>query len=252
MNISNLKKYLKKYKSGDISENEIVQHLKGLATENLDFAHVDHHRSLRKGFPEVIYSEGKTNEQILKITESILKRNDIFMATRATPDNYTYLKAVHKNIVYYPNARIISIPVPHTAKKTKGNTILVVSAGTADIPIAEEAAVTARIIGNDVKTIFDIGVAGIHRLLEYTDEFQKAQVIVVVAGMEGALASAVGGLTDKPVIAVPTSIGYGTGFGGIAALMSMLNSCASGVTVVNIDNGFGAGFAASLIVRSSK
>ncbi len=248
MNESNFKKYLEQYKNGNISEDDIIGHVKKLSTENLEFARIDHHRALRKGFPEVIYCEGKRNDQIKKIAESILKNNGIVLATRATSENYEYLKTYLPELVFYPDARIISTPIEPDEKVSKKKLMLIVSAGTADIPVAEEAAVTARVMGNNVKTIYDIGIAGIHRMLKYTDEFDKAGVIIVVAGMEGALASVVGGLTNRPVIAVPTSVGYGTSFGGLAALLSMLNSCASGVTVVNIDNGFGAGFAASLIV----
>ncbi|KPK93942.1 1-(5-phosphoribosyl)-5-amino-4-imidazole-carboxylate carboxylase [bacterium SM23_31] len=250
MNLSEIKDTLRRYKIGEISEKSVINSLKQLSTEKLGFAHIDHHRSVRKGFPEVIFCQGKTNEQIKAIAGAILKRNKILLATRATEDNYEYIRKDIPDLVYYPDARIITTKNAVAAAGKKRNMILVVSAGTSDIPVAEEAAVTARVLGNMVKCIHDIGVAGIHRLLEYMNDFQKARVIIVVAGMEGALASAVGGLVDKPVIAVPTSVGYGASFGGIAALFAMLNSCASGVTVVNIDNGFGAGYAASLIVQS--
>lgn len=250
MNLSEIKEILRRYKKGEISEKSVIDSLKQLSTEKLDFAHIDHHRSLRKGFPEVIFCEGKTNEQIKAIAEAIMKRNKILLATRATKENYEYVRKYIPDLTYFPDARIITTKNAVSAAGKKRNMILVVSAGTSDIPVAEEAAITARVLGNRVKCTHDIGIAGIHRLLEYVEDFQKAQVIIVVAGMEGALASAVGGLVDKPVVAVPTSVGYGASFGGIAALLAMLNSCASGVTVVNIDNGFGAGYAASLIAQS--
>jgi len=260
MNLSEIKEILRRYKKGEIPEKSVIDSLKQLSTEKLDFAHIDHHRSLRKGFPEVIFCEGKTNEQIKAIAEAIVKRSKILLATRATKENYEYVRKYIPDLTYYPDARIITTQPeadqPQAEKNAaaaagkKRNMILVVSAGTSDIPVAEEAAITARVLGNRVKCTHDIGIAGIHRLLEYVEDFQKARVIIVVAGMEGALASAVGGLVDKPIIAVPTSVGYGASFGGIAALLAMLNSCASGVTVVNIDNGFGAGYAASLIAQS--
>jgi len=246
-----IEELLRKYKNGDVSEKAVINHLKKLSTEKYDFAHVDHHRSLRRGFPEVILCEGKTNEQINAIAAAIRKRSSVLLATRATRENYEFLRKEIPDLIYFPEARIITTSNSLETGKKKRKLILVVSAGTSDIPVAEEAVVTARVLGNKVKTIYDVGIAGIHRLLEYTQDLQKARVIIVVAGMEGALAGAVAGLVDKPVIAVPTSVGYGASFGGIAALLSMLNSCASGVTVVNIDNGFGAGYAASLIMQST-
>ncbi|MFC1555153.1 nickel pincer cofactor biosynthesis protein LarB [candidate division KSB1 bacterium] len=239
---------LKKYKAGDIPEKKVIESLKMLSTEKFDFAHIDHHRSIRKGFPEVIFCEGKTNEQIKVISRSILDRSKVLLATRASQENYDYLKDDLPELTYCDKARIITTKKALN-KKRKGRSVLVVSAGTSDIPVAEEAAVTAKVLGNRVKTIYDVGIAGLHRLLSYSEDLNEAGVIIVTAGMEGALASVVGGLVDKPVIAVPTSIGYGASFGGVAALLSMLNSCASGVTVVNIDNGFGAAYAASLILK---
>jgi len=250
MNKQELAKALREYKSGTLSEKHIIQMLQNFSTERFDFAHIDHHRNLRKGFPEVIYCAGKTNEQIKAIAGAILKRNNILLATRATQDIYDYVRKEYPELLYFPPARIITTEKTLEPSKKSRRLVAVVSAGTSDIPVAEEAAITARALGCKVKTIYDVGVAGIHRLYEYLDELRKARVIIVVAGMEGALASVVGGLVDKPVIGVPTSVGYGSSFGGLTALFAMLNSCSAGMTVVNIDNGFGAGYAASLIAHS--
>ena len=214
--------------------------------EDIGFASIDHHRHLRRGFPEVIYGRGKSVEQITKIIEKMVEKEENVLVTRLTDSKAKTIKKHFPSGDYYPNARIFTVAVRPMEKKGKG-TILVISAGTADIPVAEEAAITATFMGNDVETLFDVGVAGLHRLLQNKDTIMGACVIVVVAGMEGALPSIVGGLVDKPVIAVPTSTGYGASFRGLSALLGMLNSCAAGVTVVNIDNGFGAGYAASLI-----
>jgi len=250
MQPAELTRLLADFKRGVISEDDVISYLKRYASDTLDFAHIDHHRSLRKGFPVVVFCPGKTNEQILAIITSIYEKDRKILATKATPENYEFVHRRLPQLVYYPEARIITSQKTPNAHKKGSRTILVVSAGTSDIPIAEEAAVTAEAFGNHVERIHDIGVSGIHRLFGYTEKFQKAYVIIVVAGMEGALSSVIGGLVDKPVIAVPTSIGYGASFDGLAALLGMLNSCASGVTVVNIDNGFGAGYAASLIARA--
>jgi len=222
-----------------------VRQLKSLATHDLDFARVDGHRSLRKGFPEVIYCEGKTPVQIAKIARAILQHNENLLATRASKEAYRSVRRAFPKARYHDAARTITVELQPVPKRP--GTIAVLCAGTTDIPVAEEAAITADIMGNRVKRFYDVGIAGLHRLLAVNHELLDANVLIVVAGMEGALPSVVGGLVDKPVIAVPTSVGYGAAFGGIAALLGMLNSCASGVTVVNINNGFGAGYAASLI-----
>jgi len=245
MKIGAIKKVLRGVKSGHVSVTQAMDTLKNLPFEDLHFAMVDHHRSLRTGYPEVIYCQGKTNRQIAMIFEKLLKRNKNIMGTRASRDVYEAVKKTAPDAVYHEAARIASVD-REKIKKSKG-VIAVITAGTSDIPVAEEAAVTAEKLGNEVVRVYDVGVAGIHRLFAGMDRINRAGVLIVVAGMEGALASVVGGLVDKPVIAVPTSVGYGASFGGLAALLAMLNSCASGVGVVNIDNGFGAGFLASKI-----
>ena len=212
---------------------------------DLGFAEVDTHRSLRKGFPEVIFGAGKTPEQVVRIAAEVLKHEQRMLITRITTDHARVLKRKFKNAVHHEIARCITIEKKPQTKR--GGKIAVLCAGTSDLPVAEEVVVTAEIMGNRVERIFDVGVAGLHRLLRRLESIQQANVVVVVAGMEGALPSVVAGLVAKPVIAVPTSIGYGASFGGLAALLGMLNSCGSGVTVVNIDNGFGAGYAASQI-----
>lgn len=240
---------LRRYKAGEIQEKTIIAKLKNLSFESLGFAKIDHHRAIRKGFPEVIFCEGKTSVQVAKISRKIVDNRNNLLATRATPNDYEEVKKVIPGAVYNEIGRVITYEVKKQKRSLK-KIIVVVSAGTSDIPIAEEAAVTAYIMGNRVEKVFDVGIAGIHRLLNYMDMLNRASVVIVVAGMEGALASVIGGLIDKPVIAVPTSVGYGASFNGIAALLGMLNSCAAGITVVNIDNGFGAGFAASLILKA--
>ena len=213
----------------------------------MGFARVDLHRHLRKGFPEVIYCQGKSVEQIVKIAQKIKQSGSVVLGTRIEKEVFQQIKPYFHEAKYYPQARIFILESKRRGThKPKGN-ILVISAGTSDIPVAEEAALTCEVMGNRVQRLYDVGVAGIHRFLAHIDKLKKAKVIIVVAGMEGALPSVVSGLVDKLVIAVPTSIGYGTSFGGVAPLLAMLNSCASGVVVVNIDNGFGAGCAASLI-----
>lgn len=241
-------KLLRSYKSGVVDEETIINKLKNLSFESLEFARIDHHRALRKSFPEVIFCKGKTSEQISKIAKKIVDNGNNLLATKATPENYEEVKKVIPGAIYNEPGKIITYEIRKQRRGSK-KCIVVVSAGTSDIPIAEEAAVTAYMMGNNVERIYDVGVAGIHRLLNYMDIIKKASVVIVVAGMEGALASVIGGLVDIPVIAVPTSIGYGASFNGIAALLGMLNSCSSGITVVNIDNGFGAGYAAGLIVK---
>ena len=231
-------------RAGTTTTEEALKIIKKLPFEDLGYAKVDHHRSIRTGVPEVIYSAGKTIEQILGIAQRLSEHHDNIMATRATREQYEAIRAVIPDSHYHEMAGIVVVkPRPVEAV---GN-IAVVCAGTSDLPIGEEAAVTAGILGNHVTRLYDVGVAGIHRLLDSCEDLQSANVAVVVAGMEGALASVVGGLVECPVIGVPTSVGYGASFGGLAAMLSMLNSCASGLSVVNIDNGFGAGYQASLI-----
>lgn len=237
---------LKKVKENKLQIGEALDELKNLPFENLGFVRIDHHRQLRRGFPEVIFCQGKPISQIKTIAEKLWKRKSLIVATRADGETYNAVKEVIPDAIYYPQARMI---VAGEAKPmvNKEKFILIISAGTGDIPVAEEAKITAQLMGSEVKTLYDVGVAGVHRLLEEKKLMVKANVLVVVAGMEGALPGVVGGLVDKPVIAVPTSIGYGASFSGISALLGMLTSCSPGVAVVNIDNGFGAGYFASLI-----
>jgi NCAIR mutase (PurE)-related protein len=248
MDVRTLKELIEKIKDGKIGVDEALDKLRDLPFEDIGFARIDHHRALRRGFPEVIYGWGKQAEEIVEIIRKMVDKEENILVTRLTDDKAKSIKEQFPRGEYFQKSKVFTLEVKPTENRGKG-TILVISAGTADIPVAEEAAITARFMGNDVETIFDVGVSGLHRLLEKREAIMKASVIVVVAGMEGALPSIVGGLVDKPVIAVPTSTGYGTSFRGLSALLGMLNSCASGVTVVNIDNGFGAGYAASLINR---
>lgn len=239
--------FLENVKNNEISIDEALIKLKELPfTEIGNYAKIDNHRALRNGYPEVIFCQGKAMEHIKGIISKMLEmgENNI-LATRASKEVYEGIKSITDNAVYYDLARIIVIRRKEIQKTKKR--ILVVTGGTADIPVAEEAAVTAEVLGNSVERLYDVGVAGIHRLFAKLDLIYSANVIICVAGMEGALASVVGGLVDVPVIAVPTSVGYGASFNGVAALLSMLNSCASGTSVVNIDNGFGAGYMASMI-----
>lgn len=246
MNVDQLTKLLEDVKNKECDVNTALELLKTLPYEDLSYAKVDHHRELRNGYPEVIYSPGKTLDQIKGIVENMMKRsNGNILASRADRDVFEAIKSVTSDAIYYEAAR--SVVVKREEYKTTDDYILVVTAGTADIPVAEEAAVTATVMGNQVKRLYDVGVAGIHRLLDNVAIINHAKTVIVVAGMEGALASVVGGLCDKPIIAVPTSIGYGANFGGISALLGMLTSCASGIAVVNIDNGFGAACMASKI-----
>jgi hypothetical protein len=246
MNRPFLQKLLSNLKRGKISEEQALSALEHFSYESLGFATIDHHRQLRQGFPEVILCEGKRPQQIAAIAKQIVGRRSILLATRATKEDFIAVRKFVKNAHFHAVARIITAnePTQRTANKKR---ILIITAGTSDIPVAEEAVLTAKMMGQNVETLFDVGVAGIHRLLIQSKKLHEADVIIVVAGMDGALASVVGGLVRCPVIAVPTSTGYGASFGGIAPLLTMLNSCAAGVTVVNIDNGFGAAFAASLI-----
>lgn len=250
MEISILKDILENYKNDKLSIDEAVDKFKMLPFENLGFAKVDHHRKIRNGFPEVVYCEGKTIFQIKEIFKKLVDKNPNVFGTRANEKIYNALKEEIEDCIFYEEARIVA--VKRNNIEINNGYIVVVTAGTSDIPVAEEAAITVEMFGYNVKRLFDVGVAGIHRLLAYTEILMNANVIIVVAGMEGALASVVGGLVDKPVISVPTSIGYGANLGGIAPLLTMLNSCASGIGVVNIDNGFGAGYLASVINRQIK
>ncbi|MDQ2087555.1 nickel pincer cofactor biosynthesis protein LarB [Herbivorax sp. ANBcel31] len=247
MDMEYLRKLLQDVKNGSISVEGALGDLKKLPFEDLGFAKVDHHRNIRNGYPEVIYSEGKTVEQVQEIVKKLIERNNNIMATRADYKIYEGIKEIINDTVYYEKARIAVVKKREVLKSKK--IVAVVSAGTSDIPVAEEAAITCDVMGNTVERVYDVGVAGIHRLFAKSETIMKANVLIVVAGMEGALASVVSGLVDKPVIAVPTSVGYGASFGGLSALLTMLNSCATGIGVVNIDNGFGAGCLASMINR---
>ncbi|TLY32557.1 MAG: nickel pincer cofactor biosynthesis protein LarB [Ignavibacteria bacterium] len=246
-----LRDLLQRYRRGGLSEQQIIEQLTTLRPESLGFATVDHHRQLRQGFPEVILCQGKSPQQVAEIADRLASRGQPLLATRATEEQFKTVKRKVRRAHFHPVARAITANEPKRPESGRGP-ILVVTAGTGDIPVAEEAVITARMLGNPVETLYDVGVAGIHRLLSQSERLVRAEVIIVAAGMEGALPSVVGGLVDVPVIAVPTSVGYGASFEGITALLAMLNSCASGVTVVNIDNGFGAGFAASLINRRKR
>ncbi len=246
MEIERLKTLLEQVKDGKVAVEDALQSLRTLPFEDLGFSKIDHHRQLRTGFPEVIFCEGKTVAHVKQISERILAAGHPLLATRATLDMYEAVKEIASEARYNALGRTIAVSESDAAGVSG---ILVVSAGTSDLPVAEEAAETAQMMGNQPERLYDVGVAGLHRLISNHEKLLTARVIIVVAGMEGALPSVVGGLVDCPVIAVPTSIGYGASFGGLAALLGMLNSCASGVTVVNIDNGFGAGYSASLINR---
>jgi pyridinium-3,5-biscarboxylic acid mononucleotide synthase len=236
---------LEKFRAGKTGRDEVLRAFQAAPVVDLGFAQVDTHRALRKGFPEVIFGSGKTPAQVVAIAAKLVEREQHVLVTRITAEHARALKKKFPRAVFHEAARCVTIEKKLRTKRS--GTIAVLCAGTSDLPVAEEAAVTAEIMGNNVERIYDVGVAGLHRLLARIDLVQSANVVVVVAGMEGALPSVVAGLIAKPVIAVPTSIGYGASFGGIAALLGMLNSCGSGVTVVNIDNGFGAGYAASQI-----
>jgi len=243
-----LEKILKGVSAGSISVEDAVKSLKHIDLEDIDYAHVDHHRSLRKGFPEVIFGEGKTSEQITGIMEKMAAQEEIILVTRADKKKAESVLSRFPGAIYHEDARMIVWKKKEIPLQGRGK-ILVLSAGTSDIPVAKEAYITAQAMGNDVDSVFDVGVAGIHRLFNHKKMIDDASVLVVVAGMEGALPSVVAGMVSRPVIAVPTSVGYGVSFGGLTALFAMLNSCSSNVAVVNIDNGFGAGYMASMINR---
>jgi len=237
---------LRQVQDGRISVDEAFCRLRHLPFEDLGFAKVDHHRRIRNGFPEVVFCEGKTLPQIEKIFSSLRKRNLSLLLTRVDEQIFQHLRRIEPRVTFHPEARMICLP---SRRKTQKGKISVICAGTADIPFAEEAAVTAEIFGNRVERVYDVGVAGLHRLLAQLPRIRESRCVVVLAGMEGALASVVGGLLDCPVVAVPTAVGYGANFQGITPLLTMLNSCAPNVTVVNVNNGFGAGYVAALINR---
>lgn len=245
MNKGEMKKLLESVKENKVNVEDALEQLEDLPFKDLGFAKIDNHREVRVGYPEVIYCEGKTAEQVKEIVEFMITKNNNILGTRATEEMYNAVKEICEEAEYNKLGRTITIK-----KKEQPLTksyIAIVAAGTSDLAVVEEAAETAKILGNRVEKITDVGVAGIHRLFAKLDIIRGAKVVIAIAGMEGALASVIGGLVDKPVIAVPTSVGYGANFGGLAALLSMLNSCASGVSVVNIDNGFGAAYNASII-----
>ncbi len=247
MNAKELEKILREIRAGEVSIDEAMERLRDFPYTDLGFARIDHHRELRTGYPEIVYCAGKTPEQVRAIFEAMDGHDNNIIGTRAGKEMFSYISPFFPGAVYFETARIISI---HKKEITPpASKIAIITAGTSDIPVAEEAAVTAELLGNEVVRIYDAGVAGIHRLVDKLPEIRDCRVSVVIAGMEGALASVVGGLVNMPVIAVPTSVGYGASFEGISALLAMMTSCAAGVTVVNIDNGFGAGFAASRINR---
>uniref|UniRef100_A0A7C3RVE7 Nickel pincer cofactor biosynthesis protein LarB n=1 Tax=Dictyoglomus thermophilum TaxID=14 RepID=A0A7C3RVE7_DICTH len=239
-----VREILDKVKRGELSVEDAMDRLKILPYEDVQFAKIDHLRALIRGFPEVVFAERKTPEQVMEIMERLVKVNNRVIATRASKEIFDKVKSKIEDAIYFEKARIVAVLREEIERKGK---VIVSCAGTADLPVAEEAAVTCEIMGSNVERIYDVGVAGIHRLFDRLAEFHKANVIVVVAGMEGALPSVVGGLVARPIIAVPTSVGYGANFNGLSALLTMLNSCVPGIAVVNIDNGFGAGYLANMI-----
>ncbi len=247
MKEQNIARILEEVKQGSIEISQAMEQLKDLPFKDLGYAKIDHHREIRNGYPEVIFCEGKELDHIVGIVQHMLESEINIFLTRASKEVYEALKELTEDLEYHPIPGIIVVKKQKIEKSQA--VILVATGGTADIKVAEEAALTAEILGNTVERLYDVGVAGIHRLLKHTDKLQKASVIIAVAGMEGALPSVIGGLVDKPVIAVPTSVGYGANFQGLSALLTMLNSCASGIGVVNIDNGFGGGYLASTINR---
>lgn len=249
MNQQLLATILKSVADGQLAVADAIEKLQRMCFEDIGFAHVDHHRSLRKGFPEVIFGQGKTADQVIGIMDKMTDQENVLLVTRIEPDKADGVVTRFPGAVYHPDARMIVWM--HKKPQIIGRgTILVISAGTSDIPVAKEASLTAEAMGNRVQTIFDVGVSGLHRLLGHQEALEKASVLIVVAGMEGALPSVVAGMISRPVIAVPTSIGYGVSLGGLTALFAMLNSCSSNVAVVNIDNGFGAGYMAAMINRA--
>lgn len=241
-----LKKILEDVKNNELDIDSALEILKDLPYEDLGYAHIDHHRSIRNGYPEVIYCKGKSDEHILGIIDRMNKKNTNILGTRCRKETFEKIIKIYPNAEYEELSQILRIKNEEIKEQGKGK-ILIVTGGTSDIPVADEAYFTAEFFGNKVERLYDVGVAGIHRLLSNRNIIEEARVIVAVAGMEGALPSVVGGLVDVPVIAVPTSVGYGANFDGLAPLLAMLNSCASGISVVNIDNGFGAGYLASMI-----
>lgn len=246
METESLRRLLENVRSGAVTVDQALASLRSFPFDDLTFAKIDTHRSLRKGFPEIVFCQGKTVAQVTSIIEAMKRSGLRILATRASQEVYQAVRRILPDATYYEDAKIVASiaePVPRVGR------VVVVTGGTGDIPVAEEAAVTAELVGSVVERLYDVGVAGLHRLLSNADTLFSARVLVVVAGMEGALPTVVGGLVDKPVIAVPTSVGYGASFGGLASLLSMLNCCALGVAVVNIDNGFGAGYLANLINR---
>ncbi len=249
MDLKEIEKLLRGYRSGELSEHEAARQVKNLHYEDLGYARVDHSRPSRQGFPEVVFGAGKTREQIVGIVERLVQHAPNILVTRTDADTFGEVRNIVTDAEWHESARLIRVQRDRTERGV--GVIAVVTAGTSDIPVAEEAALTAEAMGNRVERIWDAGVAGIHRILSERALLSRARVCIVAAGMEGALPSVVGGLVGVPVVAVPTSIGYGASFGGVAALLGMLNSCSSNVTVVNIDNGFGAGFVASLINRKA-
>ncbi len=250
MTAEQLQALLAEVAAGRLAPQTALEKLRHLPFEDIAFARIDHHRELRQGHPEVVFCEGKTPDQVLAICERLHAASGSFLGTRASQATARMLKDRFPGMVWNELARTVYLPGPRASKTTATGTILVVSAGTSDLPVAEEAAVVAEAFGHTVERLIDVGVAGLHRLLAANEQLKGARVVIVVAGMEGALPSVVGGIVAVPVIAVPTSVGYGASFGGLAALLGMLNSCAAGVTVVNIDNGFGAAAAASRICRA--
>ncbi|WP_446898266.1 nickel pincer cofactor biosynthesis protein LarB [Clostridium sp. LBM24168] len=247
MDLKYIKELLENVKNGFLNIDVAAEQLKDLSFKDLGYAKIDNNREFRVGYPEVIYCAGKTVSQVKGIVQFMLTKNDNILGTRASEEQYKAVKEICPKAKYNKESKIITIKNKYI--KSSDTYIAVITAGTSDIPVSEEAAITAEMFGERVERIYDVGVAGIHRLFNRLDVIREAKVIIVVAGMEGALASVIGGLVDKPVIAVPTSVGYGANFGGLSALLAMLNSCASGVSVVNIDNGFGAGYLASMINR---
>ncbi|MBM4294051.1 MAG: nickel pincer cofactor biosynthesis protein LarB [Deltaproteobacteria bacterium] len=248
MDVKLLEDLLEQVRAGKLPVAEALDRLKTLPFEDLGFARVDHHRELRQGFPEVVFAAGKSLEQIQGILTALRPRNDHVLVTRLAPEKAQALGAEFPEARYYPDSQVMTLSRGEIPDRGRG-VIAVITAGTSDIPVAEEALITARLMGHQAEPLYDVGVAGLHRLLAHQELFRRASCFIVVAGMDGALPSVVGGLVDRPVIAVPTSVGYGASFGGLAALLTMLNSCATGVAVVNIDNGFGAGCLAALINR---
>lgn len=248
MNIETLSRILGDVAEGKTPVEDAVKQLTNIPFEDIDYAHIDHHRSLRKGFPEVIFGQGKTPDQVIGIMEKMMPQEDVILVTRMDSQKAEQVLARFPDAVFHEDARMIVWGEAEVPRRGRGP-ILVLSAGTSDIPVAKEALLTAKAMGNDVESAFDVGVAGLHRLFDHKELIDEASVLIVVAGMEGALPSVVAGMVSRPVIAVPTSIGYGVNFGGITALFAMLNCCSSNIAVVNIDNGFGAGYMASVINR---